>query len=38
MLPAAGVSDEEIKGSVKYGEIIEKHFSKMIWILYSLIW
>ncbi|MCJ7933651.1 MAG: dialkylresorcinol condensing enzyme DarA [Chryseobacterium sp.] len=26
MLPAAGVSDEEIKGSVKYGEIIEKHF------------
>ncbi|BEV04830.1 dialkylrecorsinol condensing enzyme DarA [Chryseobacterium gambrini] len=27
ILPAAGVSDEEIKGSVKYGEIIEKHFS-----------
>ncbi|MFC5875407.1 hypothetical protein SAMN05443633_10624 [Chryseobacterium arachidis] len=25
MLPAAGVSDEEIQGSVKYGEIIEKH-------------
>lgn len=25
ILPAAGVSDEEIKGSVKYGEIIEKH-------------
>jgi hypothetical protein len=29
MLPAAGVSDEEI-GSVKYGEIIEKHFKTMI--------
>ncbi|KMQ66908.1 dialkylresorcinol condensing enzyme DarA [Chryseobacterium angstadtii] len=27
MLPAAGVSDEEISGSVKYGNIIEKHFS-----------
>ncbi|MEY8761490.1 dialkylrecorsinol condensing enzyme DarA [Chryseobacterium tongliaoense] len=27
MLPAAGVSDEEITGSVKYGTIIEKHFS-----------
>lgn len=27
MLPAAGVSDEEIAGSVKYGNIIEKHFS-----------
>lgn len=27
MLPAAGVSDEEISGSVKYGRIIEKHFS-----------
>lgn len=27
MLPAAGVSDEEISGSVKYGSIIEKHFS-----------
>lgn len=27
LLPAAGISDEEIKGSVKYGEIIEKHFS-----------
>ncbi|MDR6515238.1 hypothetical protein [Chryseobacterium camelliae] len=27
MLPAAGISDEEIAGSVKYGEIIEKHFS-----------
>ncbi len=26
MLPAAGVSDEEIAGSVKYGEIIKKHF------------
>ncbi|MCW3161004.1 dialkylrecorsinol condensing enzyme DarA [Chryseobacterium oryctis] len=26
ILPAAGVSDEEIKGSVKYGEIIENHF------------
>ncbi|MET3038040.1 dialkylresorcinol condensing enzyme DarA [Chryseobacterium sp. NRRL B-14859] len=26
MLPAAGVSDEEIAGSVKYGDIIEKHF------------
>ncbi|WP_343661160.1 dialkylrecorsinol condensing enzyme DarA [Chryseobacterium sp.] len=25
MLPAAGVSDEEISGSVKYGEIIERH-------------
>lgn len=28
MLPAAGVSDEEINGSPKYGRIIEKHFSK----------
>ncbi len=27
MLPAAGVSDEEIAGSVKYGAIIEKHLS-----------
>ncbi|WP_426476270.1 dialkylresorcinol condensing enzyme DarA [Chryseobacterium sp. CBSDS_008] len=27
MLPAAGISDEEITGSVKYGEIIERHFS-----------
>ncbi|WP_265132536.1 dialkylrecorsinol condensing enzyme DarA [Chryseobacterium oranimense] len=27
MLPAAGISDEEIAGSVKYGNIIEKHFS-----------
>ncbi|MDR6372714.1 hypothetical protein J2795_003663 [Chryseobacterium bernardetii] len=27
MLPAAGVSDEEILGSVKYGEIIERHFN-----------
>jgi hypothetical protein len=27
LLPAAGVSDEEINGSVKYGEIIEKHFN-----------
>ncbi|SDQ53182.1 hypothetical protein SAMN05421664_1937 [Chryseobacterium soldanellicola] len=27
LLPAAGVSDEEITGSVKYGQIIEKHFS-----------
>ncbi|SHM51709.1 hypothetical protein [Chryseobacterium polytrichastri] len=26
MLPAAGVSDEEITGSVKYGEVIERHF------------
>lgn len=26
MLPAAGVSDEEIAGSVKSGEIIKKHF------------
>ncbi|MEI7488734.1 MAG: dialkylresorcinol condensing enzyme DarA [Chryseobacterium sp.] len=25
ILPAAGVSDEEITGSVKYGKIIEKH-------------
>lgn len=25
MLPAAGVSDEEIKGAGKYGDIIEKH-------------
>ncbi|MFP3592410.1 dialkylrecorsinol condensing enzyme DarA [Chryseobacterium sp. SIMBA_038] len=25
LLPAAGVSDEEIKGSVKYGEVIERH-------------
>jgi len=25
ILPAAGVSDEEIKGSVKYGEVIERH-------------
>jgi hypothetical protein len=28
LLPAAGVSDEEIAGSVKYGEIIEKAFQK----------
>ncbi|WP_027387035.1 hypothetical protein [Chryseobacterium gregarium] len=28
VLPAAGVSDEEIAGSVKYGTIIEKHFSE----------
>lgn len=27
MLPAAGVSDEEISGSVKYGNIIERHIS-----------
>ena len=27
LLPAAGVSNEEINGSVKYGKIIEKHFS-----------
>ncbi|KMQ63264.1 dialkylresorcinol condensing enzyme DarA [Chryseobacterium sp. BLS98] len=27
ILPAAGISDEEIAGSVKYGNIIEKHFS-----------
>jgi hypothetical protein len=27
LLPAAGVSDEEIIGSVKYGRVIEKHFS-----------
>jgi len=27
VLPAAGVSDEEIAGSVKYGEIIERHFN-----------
>jgi len=27
ILPAAGISDEEISGSVKYGNIIEKHFS-----------
>lgn len=26
MLPAAGISDEEITGSVKYGEIIKKYF------------
>ncbi|PWN61470.1 hypothetical protein [Chryseobacterium oncorhynchi] len=26
ILPAAGISDEEIAGSVKYGEIIKKHF------------
>lgn len=26
MLPAAGVSDEEINGAGKYGKIIEKHF------------
>lgn len=26
LLPAAGVSDEEIAGSIKYGEIIKKHF------------
>ncbi|MGL6125921.1 dialkylrecorsinol condensing enzyme DarA [Chryseobacterium artocarpi] len=26
LLPAAGVSDEEIAGSVKYGDIITKHF------------
>ncbi|KIC62320.1 hypothetical protein [Chryseobacterium taiwanense] len=28
ILPAAGVSDQEIKDSVKYGNIIEAHFSK----------
>ncbi|UZT96047.1 dialkylresorcinol condensing enzyme DarA [Chryseobacterium fluminis] len=28
LLPAAGISDEEIIGSVKYGEIIETHFRK----------
>lgn len=28
MLPAAGVSDQEISGSVKYGDIIEKHYNK----------
>lgn len=27
MLPAAGISDEEISGSVKYGKIIENHFN-----------
>ncbi|PIF44167.1 hypothetical protein CLU96_1097 [Chryseobacterium sp. 52] len=27
MLPAAGVSDEEISGSVKYGTVIEKYLS-----------
>ncbi|MGC5744693.1 dialkylrecorsinol condensing enzyme DarA [Chryseobacterium sp. NFX27] len=27
ILPAAGISNEEISGSVKYGNIIEKHFS-----------
>ncbi|KFF14630.1 dialkylresorcinol condensing enzyme DarA [Chryseobacterium soli] len=27
MLPAAGISDEEISGAGKYGTIIEKHFS-----------
>ncbi|AZA48202.1 dialkylresorcinol condensing enzyme DarA [Chryseobacterium carnipullorum] len=27
MLPAAGISDEEISGSSKYGTIIEKHLS-----------
>ncbi|PJJ64856.1 hypothetical protein [Chryseobacterium geocarposphaerae] len=26
LLPAAGVSDEEINGAVKYGKIIESHF------------
>ena len=26
LLPAAGISDEEITGSVKYGKIIEAHF------------
>ncbi len=26
ILPAAGISDEEIAGSVKYGKIIENHF------------
>lgn len=26
ILPAAGISDEEITGSVKYGEIIKNHF------------
>lgn len=26
LLPAAGVSDEEINGTVKYGKIIENHF------------
>lgn len=28
MLPAAGVSDQEIAGAGKYGKIIEKHFSE----------
>jgi hypothetical protein len=28
ILPAAGVSDEEINGAGKYGRIIEKHFSE----------
>lgn len=28
MLPAAGVSDQEISGVGKYGKIIEKHFSE----------
>jgi len=28
MLPAAGVSDQEISGASKYGKIIEKHFSE----------
>lgn len=28
MLPAAGVSDQEIAGAGKYGHIIEKHFSE----------
>lgn len=28
ILPAAGVSDEEINGAVKYGVSIEKHFSQ----------
>ncbi len=27
ILPAAGISDKEIQGSVKYGRIIEQHFS-----------
>jgi len=31
ILPAAGVSDQEIKDSVKYGEIIERHCSHNNW-------
>lgn len=31
MLPAAGVSDEEINGAGKYGKIIEKHFGNNDW-------